>query len=1495
LIEQPLRLFVSSPNDVKDERRRVDLVVDRLNAEFKGRVRIASVRWETSYYSAHETFQKQIPEAADCDIVVAIFRARLGTALPDDFPRLPNGQRYPSGTAYEVLSAILARKNGKPLPDIYVFRYPNPPSVTLDSADRAEIEAQWEQLKGFFDAWFKTHDGQFVAAFQNYATTDDFAAKVEDCLRQWLARHGFLLQGPVWDRVLRGSPFPGLSAFEADRGTIFFGRELAITRSIERLREAGADDKHLPFLLVIGASGSGKSSLLRAGLLPRLTQPGTIPEIDLWREAVVTPGPDPFASLAECVLSRGALGPELSHGAFKEPRVLATLLASDPASAVALLRESLKEAAEQRQRAAKFERPRPARLALVIDQAERLFIEAQPQKVKAFSEFLVAVAREKLAFIIMALRSDAYARFQGVGALLALRAAGATFDLTPPSSAEIEEMVRRPVECCLPPLAFERNDTGSLASVLVADAKGGDALPLLQVTLSRLYAAEEKRRDGMLRFVDYSGMSAAVSAAANDALGTLDAAARAELPSLVAGLVGDVATDPVTGALTPAVAALDRRAFEAQKPARKSLVDAFVEKRLLAAEGDGLSERVRPVHESLLRIWPAAADIVTEIAALIRVRRTLEPIVRDWSAASAADKPDYVELSAPLLAGAQQAATRFGDDLPEDMRDFIARATAVDAERRERERQEQERRVHDAETLAAANRRIARRTGVGLAAALVLAGLAGWQWRSAEAQRNQALLQESLALSTLSEATGAAGDNTTAMLIALEALPSPAFGGARPFSAKAAMALYQAWLRNRETALVAGSEVPAVALSPDGRSALTASGRSVKLWDLSREHPIGHQLSVQGPIAALSYGATGPQVITLSADNALQFWTMSGDRLSSRTLAPAASNNSRVEFSSDGRRAVVISAENDTQVWDLSNELAAQSLGAASRNLFSAAVSRDGSRVATMSKDGTTGMWDMSRHPPVFQQLERVPGNLSTVAISVDGARIAAPRRDGTVTVWDLSDLPPKPTVLKGHSDFVRSVAFSSDGRHLVTGSLDHTARMWDLAEQPPKSVVLTQHADFVVAVAFSADGTRVITGSADGTAHVLDLSDDRPTSRILRGTAPVLYAAFGPGPGSALTIGTDGSVLAWDLTGAEPSSRKLESLPEMVSVGFSPDHGWMVVVPRDGSAALWDLSVQRPPRRFVVPMGQAAVAVSTDGQQVVTHSIVGSAAGGLWDLTREPPTVRPLRVAPNNTIETAIFAPGGRHQHLLTGVRANCVDCVPLLWNLSNDPPTAHVLKSANDRGYLMSAAMSGDGHRAAIVWGAGIVDAWDISAENPMLIVTLPTNMSNVLDAAFGPDPAGTRLLTVSHDQLARIWNISHDPPQPTVLAGHRGDVVFGAFSPDGKQVVTTSKDNTARVWWDLSSERPVSAVLEGHSGEVLSAVFSPDRKLLLTLSADGTARLWPALPDVQDLIRKVESELGRCLSLGQREHLGLKVEARSPGKDQVVPPDNNGRCPR
>jgi tetratricopeptide (TPR) repeat protein len=747
--EQSVRVFVSSPGDAMDERRRVEAVVERLNGEFEGRVKIELVRWETSYYSAHDTFQKQIPEAADCDLVVTVFRARLGTELPDNFQKLPSGEPYPSGSAYEVLSAIQARRSGKSRPDVYVFRYAKSPMIALDDPNGPAIKAEWDRLKQFFDTWFETPDGHFLSAYQNFDTTDQFAAEIEDCLRQWLVRRGYVEQGEIWDRTVKGTPFPGLQPYDSQREIVFFGRYLDTRHAIEHLREAGEDG--LPFLLLIGASDAGKSSLMRAGILPQLVRPGTIPGIDLWRRVVVLPGIDPLMSLANALFEERSLGKELQHGDFATPEMLANLFAAGDAEAsIAPIRTALGRAAALRAAELNFETPQPARLALGLDQAERLLLETNSAVAEIIAKIVAALVANKLAYVIVALRSDAYQRFQLIDSFRDLRTKGVIFDVVQPGRAELEDIIIRPVVACRPPLEYEVKDGSSLATTLIRDAGGPDELPLLQLALARLFKAEKLRGDGVLRFNDYSGLGAAVSETAQDALMTLDNEAKSQLPALILALVSDLSVEPGTETLIPVSAGFVRPEFERNKPSRTKLVDAFIANGLLVAEGYGPSMRVRPTHEALLRIWPEAQKIIQNNTAAIRFRHVLQPIVRDWAVASESHKCDYAALPPALLGGARQVMEACGEDLSANMRAFISQALELDAARREQEIQQ--RTVHDhvqaAEALAASEARAFHRTVAGLAVAAVLATVALWQWHDAQRERSLAEKQLSVAVST---------------------------------------------------------------------------------------------------------------------------------------------------------------------------------------------------------------------------------------------------------------------------------------------------------------------------------------------------------------------------------------------------------------------------------------------------------------------------------------------------------------------------------------------------------------------------------------------------------------------------------------------------------------------------------------------------------------------------------------------------------------------------
>jgi CHASE2 domain-containing sensor protein len=656
-------------------------VADRLNGAFEGVVRIEVIRWEDGFYSATKSFQEQIHEAVSgmlkIDILVCILWGRIGLKLNPAIWKRDGSDGYESGTTYEYETAMTLSRNNAGVPDLYLFRKSAP--ILYRAENAAEDIEQHNILETVWKRWTQSGDGYNAGAYQMFARTDEFEKQIEDCLRQYLERRGILIKGPVWDRRIRGSPFRGLAPFETSHSAVFFGRDAAIARVTAKLRTAR-------FLLVIGGSGTGKSSLLRASLVPRIARPGVIPDIDLWRTAMVMPNEDIFLGLAQALAAETCFGPELQEAGCSVEH-FTELLREGGDDALAPIRSALMSAAQKRAAARGYDKPRPARLLLAIDQLERLFVETRAQDVVAFAALLRGLIAQDLAFVIAALRGDAYGSFQAVETFTALREAGATHDLLPPSAIELEEIVTRPVLACHPPLAFESTAGGkSLAEVLVADAKGGDSLPLLQMTLEYLFQAEKSRGDGLLRFADYHGMDQAVTQVATEAFESVDKPARASVPALITAFAHDVALDPASGKPIVTLRPITRESFERGQPERKALIDAFLAHRLLTVEDTGGEIRIRPVHEALLRVWPEAVHILAENETIIRVRRTLEPLVAHWTDAGQAARSDFLLISPVLLAGAQQLVARLGDDVAVPMREFVAASVAADAHRREEER-----------------------------------------------------------------------------------------------------------------------------------------------------------------------------------------------------------------------------------------------------------------------------------------------------------------------------------------------------------------------------------------------------------------------------------------------------------------------------------------------------------------------------------------------------------------------------------------------------------------------------------------------------------------------------------------------------------------------------------------------------------------------------------------------------------------------------------------
>jgi formylglycine-generating enzyme required for sulfatase activity len=660
-----IRIFISSPSDVRPERLKAEQIVARLDREFAYHFHVEAVLWEREPLVATHHFQdpKNIPQPRGTDIVVVILWSRLGMLLPDDKFRGAISGRVVTGTEWEFEDALAgARECGAP--DLLFYRKRIRTIAGLD--DRVRVDEQLAQLdlvEDFMGRWFRSESGDSqTAASHSFEGAAEFEEKLYDHLRELLERRaGALIEGVEirWYQA----PFRALLAYEYEHAPVFFGR----TKARNELREllGRQIERGSAFVLVFGASGSGKSSLVKAGLVPDLTLPGMISRIGLVRRAVMRPsdsGSDPLAALAAAILSPTAL-PELIELQYT-PEQLAALLRDAPGQAALPIRQGLAEAGKKADLAETAE----ARLVIVVDQLEEIFtIDALgPEAREAFVAALDTLATSGLVWVVATMRSDFFDRLETMPALATLSAEG-RFLLLPPDDAEIGQIIRQPAQEA--GLRFEHDPARGLSldeAIREAAAANRAALPLLSFLLDQLW--QRRSETGELTFAAYQelgGLEGAIGRRAEEVFQAQPEAVQNELVPLLRALV------TVRGTTATARAA-PLSLFPAGAP-RRALADAFLdpEARLLIGDSDAGRAQLRLAHEALLTHWPRAKDQIRADARDLELRGRLEEEAETWREASRKEKRSRVVVGL-VLAQARALLAHWGAELPAEIREFIA-------------------------------------------------------------------------------------------------------------------------------------------------------------------------------------------------------------------------------------------------------------------------------------------------------------------------------------------------------------------------------------------------------------------------------------------------------------------------------------------------------------------------------------------------------------------------------------------------------------------------------------------------------------------------------------------------------------------------------------------------------------------------------------------------------------------------------------------------------
>jgi WD40 repeat protein/transcriptional regulator with XRE-family HTH domain len=1227
---------------------------------------------------------------------------------------------------------------------------------------------------------------RFVAAARGRAP----AAEVLAALRGQAAPGS----GPVW----AGCPYLGLVPFEERDARVFYGRGELAGQLVQKL--AGRLDG-TGILLVAGESGTGKSSLLRAGLMPRLAAGALGPGSERWPRRVIRPTASPLRELAVLLADVSGADAVSVYGS----------LSAAPDQAPTLAELAVRAATG---RGARTRPGRPAdaapRLVVVVDQFEELFTaggDAEDGRAEreAFITALHAVATDpagpqKLppALVIAAVRADFVGRLVAYPPLKAALEAG-PFMVGPMSEAELRLAVTGPAAEA--GLAVEP----ALVEVVIAElgegtggGLGSGVLPLMSQAMAATWEYREGRELTLRGYRRAGGVADAVNRSAQAGYDALTSAQQ-DAARLVFTQLTVITPD---GQL--ARRRCSRTELHAPGPQTAADVDAVIDifsaHRLLVLGQDS----VEIAHDALLQAWKQLRDWLGDD----QLDRALYSQVITDAATWDSNRRDSAYLYRPgRLATIDAAVTRWQDapvrypPLPASSKAFLDAAH------------------HAARRGTRRRRSVVAILAVLTAVAVAVAGFAFSQRAAAVRQRNQAIYNQVIA-----EALQYAASDT-------------------PLAAQLTLAAYRiqptqdlaSRLLNTENTplsapLAAGTgAVNSVAYSPSGHTLASGSADgAIRLWDATdpaRPRLLGSTPASATSVNWIAFSPGGHTLASGSADGTVRLWDVA-DPAHPRPLGSTPASRVGVlfvAFSPGGHTLASGSDDGTVRLWDVADPARPSPLGppltSGTAGVDSVAFSPGGHTLTSGSLDGTVRLWDVTdpAHPrPLGQPLTGGTAAGGGVAFGPGGRTLATGSFDGTTRLWDVSN-PARPRPLgqplTGAAP-VSIVVFSPGGHTLASGSADGAVRLWDITDpaQPrPLGQPLTGGAASIASLAFSPDGHTLASGSADGAIRLWSLPQT-----VLTGSAAVASVAFSPGGHTLATGSADGTIRLWDVT--EPARPRPLGQPltggtsALYSVAFSPGGHALATGSADGTIRLWDITEPARPRPLGQPLtgGTSAlysVAFSPGGHTLATGSDNGTMR--LWDIT-EPARPRPLGqpLTSRASVDTVAFSPGG------------------------------HTLASGS---------------------ADGTVRLWDVSNPVHPRLLGQPLNggTANVVSVAFSP--GGHTLASGNIDGTVRLWDVSN-PARPRPLAqaptSRAGvvSVVSVAFSPGGHTLATGSADGAVRLWdiTDPAHPRPLGQPLTGGTASVASVAFSPDGHTLANSSLDGTVLLWDL--NLQDAIHRI-----------------------------------------
>ncbi|GAB4369684.1 MAG: hypothetical protein Kow00121_09790 [Elainellaceae cyanobacterium] len=1191
-------------------------------------------------------------------------------------------------------------------------------------------------------------------------------------------------------------PYMGLEAFREQNQQLFFGRQRLVDKLLKHL-------KTNRLLVVVGSSGSGKSSVVLGGLLPKL-KAGALPNSQDWiyYEPLV-PGSNPLAALI------GRLHPsETATPEWIAEQVAA--LKHDPKRLVQLVQQ--------------IEQP----AVLVVDQFEEVFTLCQDDEIRqAFINNLLTFveAEETQNVLILTMRTDFESYVARIPTLWE-KFEQSSIRVIPLDASELREAIEKPAE--MVGLKFE----AGLVDKLLNDVLGEPAaLPLLQFTLLKLWDHREHNRVGWDAYQRLGGGRLALSRSADEFYNTLIPEEQLTVKRILLQMVRPGEGLEVTSNRIPRKE-LYRKGEAIDRVDR--VLNKLIAARLVRLTNSDASEnaQVEVAHEALIRNWPRLVDWLEDERVMLRQRLDFRRKAERWQAQGK-------DQSWLVRGSALQEALGY-EDLNELETQFL-RCSRQD-ENRQKSRSKFKNRM------------------IIVLAAIVAVLAAGFAWSADRSRKNIEIQSLSLSANNL----WLSNLQIEALVKALSAVQQAEDYGEviePEVKLQAVATLQQILSQIHEHNRLEGHQgaVQAVQFSPDGETLASASeDGTVKLW--SREGELIASLEEhQDTVTVVQFSPDREMLASASSDKTVKLWNRNGQLLTTlkhqapvreiqfspdgEILASADDDGTvklwsregkpitfleqhqgkvrAIQFSPDGETLASASDDKTVRLWNREGKLIT-TLQGHQASVRAIQFSPDGETLASASDDGTVKLWN--RAGELITTLQGHQGKVRAVQFNQHGEMLASASDDGTIKLWNRNG--KLITTLQGHQGAVSSIQFSPDGQMLASASDDGTVRLWSAKGELLTS--LQGHQGIITAAQFSPDGKTLASASNDRTVKLWTVRNNQQQTVAIEENQGGVQEnqsqenpkmQFSPGGQFLASSSDDETVKLWTRDGkliAILQSGKISTLQ------FSPDGHTLATANFDGTVKLWQTQDGKP--LHTLPGNHDLVWVvrfSPDSQLLVTASFDGTV--NLWQ-TQDGKLITSL--------------PGS--QELVSDVQCNQdsdilatanSDGTIKLWNRNGEQIRTLGEHQDGHQGKVLAIQFSPDEEVLASAGDDANVKLWRM--RDGALIDTLMGHRNSVWGVQFSQD--SQTLASIGLDRTIKLWNRNGE--LINTLLGHQDTVLDVQFSPDEKIIASNSKDGTIKLW---NRNGELISTLQSNQTAVLATEYL-DQQTLISASSDNTIRTW------------------------------------------------------